>query len=143
MTPDRVDEAMTLWPWGGPYDPESTVDAARTIAELVRYLNHATPPWKTADCLQYPSHLGSVIANLRAALAGMEQLSRQLAKHAERFADDPALYDDGGHNPIDTVATVSIELDRVRALVAHTADALGRAHEAVDRLGIREGDLNA
>src|SRR5687767_9820557 len=96
MTADRVDEAMYAWPLDGPYSPERTVDAARTIAELVRYLNHATAPWKSGDCLEYPSHLGSVIANLRGALYGMDQLLRQLGQHCDRFADMPGLYDDAG-----------------------------------------------
>jgi hypothetical protein len=135
---DRVDEAMTAWPLDGPYDPERTVDAARTIAELVRYLNHATAPWKTGDCLQFPSHLGSVVANLRGALYGLEQLGGQLAHHARRFGERPGLYDDRGGDPAETVATVEAALGLFAGDIVDRSDLLGRAHEAANHLGIRE-----
>lgn len=136
--PDRVDVAMAGWPLDGPYDPESTVDAARTIAELVRYLNNATAPWKGPDCLRYPFHLRSVVANLRGALYDMEQLCRQLAARTSGFAEDSRLYDDRGGDPAAMVAEIVGGLRTAAGLLPYVATVLGQADEAANRLGIRD-----
>ncbi len=138
MTEDRVDEAMALWPLDGPYDPERTVDAARTIAELVRYLNHATGPWKSGDCLEFPAQLGSTIGALSAATYSMRQLAEQLGHHADRFGQMGALYDDRGGDPAETVAEAMVGLRNARTHLAAVAAAFDHAQTAANRLGIRD-----
>lgn len=135
MTPDLDDEALALWPLDGPYTPEQTIAAARTIAGLVRYLNHAT---QSANALESPSELAAVGANLSAALYNADQLCRQLAEHAVRFGQDVRLYDDHGNDPAQTVAEVVGALRSAQVPLADAAELLGTAHEACNRLGIRE-----
>lgn len=135
--PDRVDDIMAQFPLDGPYDPERTVDAARTIAELVRYLNHATPPWKSADCLEFPSQLGSLLGGLSAGVHNLVQLVDQLRQHADRFGQMPALYDDAAGDPQETVAEVEVSLRTAWANLRPAAHALSQAAAAGNRLGIR------
>jgi hypothetical protein len=137
MTEDRVDRVMVEWPLDGPYDPDRTVDAARAIAELVRYLNHATPPWKSDACLKFPSQLGSTIGALAGALHSLPQLLDQLGRHAGRFGNMPNLYDDQGRDPRDTITDLRAALLTARAYVGDAAQALVRANNAAQRLGLR------
>lgn len=136
MSPGEQVEA--LFPPDGPYNPDLTTGAATSIAGLVRYLNHATAPWKSGAALQYPAHLSRVLANLGDALHDMSQLAEQLAHHARSFGDDPYLYDNRGGDPHETVADVEAELGLFAVGVDTLAATLTRAHEAANRLGIRE-----
>lgn len=132
---DLDDQALALFPIDGPHSPETTIAAARTIAGLVRYLNHAT---QRQHALEYPSDLDSVIANLHAATVGAQQLVRQLADHAARFGQDVRLYDDHGANPALTVADVIGGLRTAAAALAEVAHPLDHAHQACNRLGVRD-----
>lgn len=138
MSRDLDDQVTDLFPLNGPYSTDQTLAAARSIAALVRYLNHATPPWKQPAALEYPSHLASVIANLGAALSGMQQLVGQLAHYADMFGTNPGLYDDRGDDPVNTVRMVVGGLKQAIGKLEEPAAALRYAHTAADRLGIRE-----
>ncbi len=138
MTDDVADQVAALFPLDGPYTPELTTGAAESIAGLMRYLNHATAPWKGGGCLEYPSHLASTVANLRGALYGAEQLLGQLAHHAGRFGEDPNLYDDHGDDPAVTVVKTVADLRYAAEQVIAVADTLGHAHEQANRLGVRD-----
>ncbi len=135
MTEDRVDKAAALFPLDGPYSPDVTTDAARTIAELVRYLNHAT---QTERALEYPSQLSTTVAALRRAVHGMDQLCEQLAEHAVRVGRDARLYDDRGGNPATTAAEVIGGLRTTATLLPDVENALRGAARAADRLGFRD-----
>jgi hypothetical protein len=80
-----VDE---LLPLGGRYDPHAVIETARSVAELVRRLNHVTFH-RTA--LAYPPQLDRTVGSLRSALHGLQQTLAQLATRLEGFATDPGV----------------------------------------------------
>jgi hypothetical protein len=89
---DVIDDHL---PYDGPRTQDSVVEAARGVSHLVRYLNNATQPAYAGKTLEWAVTTYGVVGNLRAAVAGMEQLLGQLADRLERqAADDATLYDD-------------------------------------------------
>ena len=77
--------ADLLLPLGGPYDPDLVIEAARTVAELVRRLNHAT---FSRSALAYPPQLYRVVGALRSGVHGLRQTFGQLATRLDAFAAD-------------------------------------------------------
>ena len=69
------------WPLDGPYSPERTIEAARAIAELVRYLIYATRSMCVA--LPYPSDVYGLLGNLSSAQHGLAQTCEQIAAGIE------------------------------------------------------------
>lgn len=84
--PEAEEVADLLVPLGGPYDPDSVIEAARTIAELVRRLNHAT---FNRSALAYPPQLYRAVSSLRSGVYGLQQTFGQLATRLDTFAADP------------------------------------------------------
>ncbi|MGD9528093.1 MAG: hypothetical protein AB7L91_18770 [Dehalococcoidia bacterium] len=125
--------AERYWPYDGPYDLERTAAAAAMVERLVRYLNNATTK---PSALPYAAVAGSVIGSLHAAVAGMEQLTRQLARFAAAQAQDPSLYDDRGDRPgAATALELAAALADSRAAVVELADRLAVARGLSDHLG--------
>lgn len=133
--PDPYEIVEEFWPYDGPHD---NADAASVlVARLVRYMNNATQPG-------YPGvpnapTLGRIVGNVTATAYALDQLLDQLAQAAERFANDPTLYDDqapreqGG----DTARELDIELRVARHNARTLATALDRANALGSRLGHR------
>jgi hypothetical protein len=158
--PDDVPEAEQiadqLLPLGGPYDPDAVIETARTVAELVRRLNHAT---LSRTALAYPPQLYRTVSSLRSALYGLQQTFAQLAARLDAFAadarvghdthrDDPAAAcHDAAHQlrqaaaalnsvtgPLHTTTQITSHLDhnttaspQTRPRPRHSADAAGSA----------------
>lgn len=78
----------------GPHDRDTVLDAARSISELVRYLNHATQGPAAERTLAWANTIYGVLSNLSAAAHGTDQLLRQLVSGLERQVGNPGLYDD-------------------------------------------------
>jgi hypothetical protein len=78
--------ADLLLPLGGPYDPDQVIETARTVAELVRRLNHAT---FSRSALAYPPQLYRAVSSLRSGLYGLRQTLGQIATRLDAFAADP------------------------------------------------------
>jgi hypothetical protein len=113
-----ADQLLAL---GGPHDPDAVVETARAVAELVRWLNHAT---FHTSALQYPSHLYAVVGALNAAVWGLEQTFGQLATRLDRWADDPRLrhdeFDANDHAP--AANTAAVAADDLRQAATHRPD---------------------
>jgi hypothetical protein len=117
----------------GPHDDDTATDAASSLSELVRYLNHATigrNPWPWAATTY------RVVGGLSATVHGMEQLARQLANVLEAQAKDPTLYDDRRDRPgADTARAAAMELQTLRPLIGQLASALDRVRSHTVHLG--------
>jgi hypothetical protein len=130
---DRV--ADLVLPLGGPYDPEAVVQAATTVAELVRRLNHAT---FHPMALRYPSQLYRVVGGLRAGVYGLDQTLRQLAARLDGWAADPSVGHDHGHDPAATCADASERLHRAAVALVAVTRPLDTAYEATSHLSLDE-----
>lgn len=117
----------------GPHDDDTATDAASSLGELVRYLNHATigrNPWPWAATTH------RVVGGLSATVYGMEQLVRQLAQVLDAQAKDPTLYDDRRDRPgADTAAEAATQLRALRPLIGQLAAALDSARAHTVHLG--------
>jgi len=133
MTGDGLDAgalADQVLPLDGPYLPEKVVEAARTVGELVRRLNHAT--WN-ASALRYPPQLDSTVGALRAAVYGLDQTFTQIATRLDVFGADPRIEHDDRSDPwvgcaeapqhlrhaVGELRAVTEVLDRVTAITYH------------------------
>jgi hypothetical protein len=114
--PQAEQIADLLLALGGPYHPDNVTEAARTIAELVRRLNHAT---FSRSALPYPPQLYRIVSSLSAGVYGLRQTFSQLAARLDAFASDPRV---GHDSRRDDPATACQE----------AAHALRRAAAALD-----------
>src|SRR5262245_59526612 len=116
--PDADEVADLLLPLDGPYHPDRVVEAARTLSELVRRLNHAT---FHTGALRYPPQLYRTVGALRSALYGLDQTFNQLAARLDRFAADPLVAHDGGGDPAAACVHAAQQLRHAAELGAVTA----------------------
>jgi hypothetical protein len=116
--------ADKVLPLDGPYPPDQVVEAARTVGELVRRLNHAT---RQASALRYPPQLDRTIGALRSALYGLNQTFTQIAARLDVFAADPRVEHDDRGDPWAQSAEAAHHL-------RHAADELRVVTEALDRV---------
>ena len=127
--------ADLLLPLGGPYDPDAVVQAATTVAELVRRLNHAT---FHRTSLGYPSQLYRVVGGLRAGVYGLDQTLRQLATRLDRWSTDPRVGHDHGRDPSAACVGAAEHLRRAAAALAAVTRPLDAAHEHTSHLELHE-----
>ncbi|MEV4234044.1 hypothetical protein AB0J47_02575 [Nocardia sp. NPDC049737] len=90
---DRSDAISILWPTVGPYTADSIITAASGIAELWRYLAHATLR-ADSKALADPADVYVAVGSLTAAAHSAEQVCRQLSVWAGRLASDSDLTHD-------------------------------------------------
>lgn len=109
------------WPMDGPYRPELIESAGVALAELVRYLNHATLPQN--DVLTEAPHVAGLLGSLATAASRKQQLCQQLSVAAHGLADDPTVRHDRCGD--------DAELSRQMAATAAT-EAAGHLWEAID-----------
>jgi hypothetical protein len=105
--------ADLLLPLGGPYDPDQVIEAARTVAELVRRLNHAT---FSRSALAYPPQLYRAVSSLRSGVHGLRQTFAQLAARLDAFATDPRVGHDSRRDDPATACTVAAHALREAAV---------------------------
>jgi hypothetical protein len=127
--------ADSLLPLGGPYDPEAIVETARTVAELVRRLNHATG--STAS-FTYPSEIDRVVNCIRSTMWGHEQLLNQLARCLEYQASNLPLYSDDRADAIDAAKRAAVWLRTAAGARAVLTDSLDSACVLLGRLGVND-----
>lgn len=121
------------WSADGPHTDDQVTAAAAAIAELTRYLNHAT---RSPDVLALAPTLDAVVGQLATAAAGWDQLLQQLAGAATRHSHDPALYDDRRDRPAAEAAlAAAVALENARAGAAALTDALELARTQSSHLG--------
>jgi hypothetical protein len=120
-----LDEQIeSLFPVGGPYGDEPTRAAGASIAALVRYLNHAT--WHDS-ATPYPSTVDSLVRSLSAAVAGLDQLLRQLIDdRLPALTGRPGAYATGSQPVRQVVSEVADHLDDARGHLHRAQQAIGR-----------------
>lgn len=111
LTSHQVADLLVRLP--GPYHPDRVVDAAWTVDELVRRLNHATiDPTTLLD----PRQVNRTIAGLRSALQRLEQTLDQIAGRLDTLATDPRVE----HTTLGKPPTACREAaDQLRQAAAH------------------------
>jgi hypothetical protein len=120
-------------PIDGPHSADTVLDAAGGVAELVRYVNHATL-WDTKR-LNGPQ-LYRTLGRLSSAAHGLAQLLGQLQAIAHQLATDPTLYDDRRDRPASRTATGVAELlGKASTAVAELTAPLDSAHALSSHLG--------
>ena len=130
--------AAEILPLGEPYDPQAVADAARLTAELVRRLCHVTID-DTAT--PGPEHVDGVVADVKATVAGLPRLCRQLADRLQRFAGTPGLYADAlarGAHPNLVIECAVMALRSAAATLHMADDDLSVAHNHTARLGVHD-----
>lgn len=132
------------FPKQGPYHPDTTRAAAYLIAELVRYLNHATLN-DPEQALLWPSTANGMLQNLRAAAVGSDQLLRQTDARLRGFLNVPGFYlvsADTNHRyvyrPEGGVDDASAALRGAGAALDLVATRLSEAIRVTDGLGLDE-----
>lgn len=133
-------EFETYWV-GGHGGPQRAIDLAHAAAEAIHTLNYATMP--NADGLVYPSNVGSVLSGLQSAVSHMHQLLNQMAKFAEKLAQDANLYHDQNGDAQVTALGAAIELRAAADRATILRDAMSRAYTPINHLGIREDEDQA
>jgi hypothetical protein len=136
-TPSLDEQVESLFPFGGPYGDEETRAAARSIAVLVRYLNHAT--WHASSTL-HPSTIDSAIHALSGPVAGLDQLLRQLHRQMATHAARPEAYATGAESVAIVGGAFGEHIDDARGYLSPAQQALSAAAEFSSRLGLREPD---
>ncbi|MFE3000719.1 hypothetical protein ACFXG4_37685 [Nocardia sp. NPDC059246] len=90
---DRTDMVQALFPLEGPHTAESVVAASMAVAELWRYLAHATR-YSIAGALTDPADVSVIVANFTVGMRSADQVLGQLSYWAQRLIENPALADD-------------------------------------------------
>lgn len=130
---DAYQVVAERWPYDGPYDPDTTREAAVAVERLVRYLNNATTK---PTALEYAAAAGGILSGLRSAVHMLPQLLRQLEDFALRQADDLTLYDDRRDRPgRATAVELAVSIAAARPAAAGLAAALDEAAELAHHLG--------
>jgi hypothetical protein len=136
--PSLDEQVESLFPIGGPYGDEETRAAGQSIAALVRYLNHAT--WHDS-ATPYPSTVDSLVRSLSAAVAGLDQLLRQLIDNRmPALTGRPGAYATGREPVRQVVSEFAEHLDDARGHLYRAQQALSAAAAFSSRLGLHEPD---
>ena len=130
--PDADEIADLLLPLDGPYPPDRIIEAARTIGELVRRLNHAT---FSRSALRYPPQLYRTVSALRSGLYGLEQTFTQLANRLDAFTTDPRVEHDRRHDPSIACADAAAQLRQAAAAIQVVTAPLDAAAQTTSHLG--------
>jgi hypothetical protein len=131
--PTLDEQVEALFPLDGPYSEEETRAAARSIAELVRYLNHAA---YSDRALPYPSTVDSLVGSLSAAVAGLDHLLRQSSDRLLALASREDAYDDKGGDPMMTAMAATDEMAAARDSIGSAQADLARVCQWTNRLGL-------
>lgn len=125
----RIDGVQLIndnWPLNGPHTPDSLISAAQAVAELYRYLAHAT----IGDAEQAVPNIPDTypaFGALTTAARSNQQALQQLATRLDHFADfDPNIRHDEGDDT---------EGNRAAAMLIDAAEYLRAASSAAGQMG--------
>lgn len=146
--PTNVPDAVIgqHFPLDGPYDDDHTIAAARLVAELVRYLNHATCH---PDSASWAGTVDRVIGALSDAEYGQQQTYSQLAERLTDAATDPLAYlaqpVQGRTSPRQAGLAADAELDQATAHFQHlrSLDTVADGRAYLDSQALTKPDLAA
>ena len=116
--------------------PGDTVALARTAAEAVRGLNHAT---RHEDGLGQPSDAYDVLGALSLAASRLGQALAQVTRYLDRALAGGRLGHDLGEDPCFAVEAAGLFLDGARLSAAALAGDLGAAQQQLALLNGRPG----
>lgn len=105
---DGINLVNAAWPLDGPYTPESLISAARALAELYRYLAHATIG-DAARALPNIPDAYPAFGVLMAAARSNQQVLQQVATRIDHLAEiDPTIRHDNGDDAEGNRAAVAL-----------------------------------
>jgi hypothetical protein len=134
-TENLAEVITTYFPVDGPHSDETLSHAAAAIAELVRYLNHATLN-PNSPALEWAATTYRVLSGLNAATSSLDQLTRQLDAALRAQQANSSLYDDRRDRPASATATeVRAALMSARVALGTAAEHLQIAANAASHLG--------
>jgi hypothetical protein len=123
----------------GEWNGQHSTSAAWQVAELVRYLNHATldhPDQAVPD----PNTAAAILGALHTAATRLPQLLDQLAGRMRAFAADPDLATSSADGAQTLAGRSAAFLTAARPVLSQLTAALGNAHQAADRLYLDSED---
>jgi len=124
--------ADLLVPLRGPYDPDRVVEAAWTVGELVRRINHAT----IGDAILLDPHqVNRTVTGLREALYGLEQTFDQIGDRLDALATDPRVEAHPRHDSSTVCRTAAGEVRQAAANLHAVVAPLARAGNLTGPLG--------
>ncbi|MEU4843265.1 hypothetical protein [Nocardia testacea] len=97
---DRVEAVENLFPIDGPHTPETLIAASQAIAELWRYLGHATISG-TRKILTDPADAYTMVGALAAAERSSVDVLERLSTWARNIGDESTYTDRFGHDDPD------------------------------------------
>lgn len=128
------DPIVAAPPYDGPHIPDQVVAAAKSVADLLRYLVVAT---RSADAVPTGPDLSAVLSHLADIGPRLGQVLRQLDAAAVRIADDPTLYDDQGGGGAVTAICAAVHCEEAAQLARALGQSVDEAHACAARLGHR------
>lgn len=121
----------------GPHSDAHTIQAADALTTAVRVLNHAT---LSQDGVTDPATVYTVLGQVMAAVAGLDQLLGQLGDNLTRLDAARRLGHDDGH-PAEALAVALRHLDEGRPVARELNADIYAAHAATSGMHLRtEGD---
>lgn len=115
-------------------EPPEVVQAADSLYESLRTINHVTLP---GSSLPAPI-VYRVLGNLKGIEYLLPQGLSQLAAGLGKSLDTYDVYEDDGRDPVQSIATVTDHLTRASQLAQQLGAELGRAQSAISRQGYRQ-----
>jgi hypothetical protein len=130
---DVVNDLHPYGEWSGSH----TAAAAAEIAELVRYLNHAT---QSREALTSPKTVAALLHGVSTALVRMQQLIQQVGQAVDRMSYEPDLESEGqpGH---DSAVTLALRLFDPEAELERPGDRLRAFGEQLQKLAFEADRL--
>lgn len=133
------DLVATLHPYGQ-WSERHTVGAATQIAELVRYLNHATMD-RPDEALPDPNTAAAVLGALHTTCTRLPQLLNQVGARLSELSDDPDLATGSSEHPAAHLAHRAVAaLATAGPALTELASAVQAAFYAADRLYLNVDD---
>lgn len=134
-------DVLPVWEWvaarfplDGPHTPQRANDAGQAVAELTRYLAHATYPGRGVRCVP---DAWMVLGGLAQSVDSLGQVCAQLSDRLQELAQDPALRTDAPA-PAGAAAELAVDAaghaDQAAATAAGLARSLHEAQAASSRL---------
>lgn len=141
MEEEGLDPVNTDLNIDGPHSGEYSIAVAKTAAEAVRVLSHATKPHQ--DGLRTPSDVYDVTAELASMGRRLPQLGAQLTTWLETENRNGRVRDVTGADPVGAVSKAAFALGETRVYAQNLAEAYERAQNAIRNLcaaGTQEGN---
>lgn len=122
----------------GPYSPEQTQQAARAVAEGIRYLNHCSHPGNDGG-LEYPGDVYDLLGHLYTATGRLPQLLEQVAAFLQGQAEGGRTGDSNGRDPVNQSLIAGMHLEDAASSAGSLTERLQAAQNAISGLYAKDG----